>query len=231
LGCSSCYDYKDLVSIVVQDSGSEEKKTYRVPRELLRWHSSYFAAAFDPDSDFHTSDEGEVNMEDSLPVFDAFHCWLLTGRLKDPPSSEAEVTCDEYFLSRGLLMEIWVFADMRGIPALGNAAIDMLHERFVAGWRAAGKELKDVYDMTTANSGLRRYIVDMYTMTHSLDSFMKKMDADVAPVEFLLEVLPRFVSKGPKGKGIGRTAWTRYDRCTWHDHSGPGGQLRLESRK
>lgn len=40
---------------------------------------------------------------------------------------------------------IYLFADMRGVPALGNAAIDMSHERTAAIWVADSHILDFVY--------------------------------------------------------------------------------------
>jgi hypothetical protein len=36
------------------------------------------------------------------------------------------------YLTPMLLSKIWILSDMRGIPDLGNAAIDMPHERICA---------------------------------------------------------------------------------------------------
>lgn len=51
------------------------------------------------------------------------------------------------------------------------------------------------------------------------------------PAQFLLDAMPKFVRKGEDAKLPGRTAWTKLDRCKWHDHPGPDGKLRLASRE
>lgn len=49
---STCYHPSDLVNIVIRESNAEKgstalTKTFQIPRRLLMWHSSYFAAALD----------------------------------------------------------------------------------------------------------------------------------------------------------------------------------------
>jgi hypothetical protein len=43
--------------------------------------------------------------------------------------------------------------------------------------------------------------------------------------------MPILVRQGEFYEGMPRDDWTALDRCEWHDHSGPGGQMRLDSRK
>ncbi|KAF2627562.1 hypothetical protein BU25DRAFT_468413 [Macroventuria anomochaeta] len=51
----------------------------------------------------------------------------------DPPS--AETPLEHHYLDTKLLCDIWVFSDFRDIPRLGNSALHMLHERWVAEWQ------------------------------------------------------------------------------------------------
>lgn len=125
----------ELSKITITESKTISKatrKTYEIPRSLFSWHSSYFAAALDPGSSFKNNKHGELVLEESIAVFDAFHCWLYTGRLKDPPSDTKHAMKQDIYLPAQVLYQVWVFADMRGIPSLTNAAIDMCHERMAA---------------------------------------------------------------------------------------------------
>ncbi|KAH7394545.1 hypothetical protein BKA66DRAFT_567480 [Pyrenochaeta sp. MPI-SDFR-AT-0127] len=229
---STCYDATDLVTILINDSNPPQKtEMYEVPRELLRWHSSYFAAALDSNSCFKKALGCDLELVEDITVFDAFYCWVSTGKLRDPPGSPGNADADELYLSPWLLPKIWVFADMRGIPALASAAIDMLHERVFAKWTTAINLTNFIYEHSPTSCNLRKYIVDLNTKTKSYIGFKTQMKPELCPAEFLLEVLPILVRNGESCKSISRQAWTRIDRCQWHDHSGPGGKLRVALRK
>ena len=64
-------------------------------------------------------------------MFDVFHCWLHTGTLKEVDQSVGSGVpkLEDLYLPNLTLCKVWVFADFRGIPILGNCAIDALHER------------------------------------------------------------------------------------------------------
>jgi hypothetical protein len=47
----------------------------------------------------------------------------------------------------------------------------------------------------------------------------------------LYDAIPKLVSKGDDERVMSKQEWKEIDRCQWHDHSGPGGKLRLDSRK
>jgi hypothetical protein len=53
---------------------------------------SYFVAALDPESNFAKSEESALEVSNRHKVFDAFQCWLYTGRVKDPPEDTVENT-------------------------------------------------------------------------------------------------------------------------------------------
>ena len=233
---SKCYDHADSVKIVVQDSNTLQdptsiSKTFQIPRGLLRWHSAYFAAALDPESDFCVGKDEALTLTENIEVFETFLCWLYTGKLKDPPSSPDDAARATCYLKPRLLCEIWVFADMRGIPALGNAAIDMSHELISAYWVVPTYIVAHfIYENTRSGAQLRALLVGTCVLISTLDQ-LEKLDADKVPSRFLLDIFPSFIRRAENAKPVGRLAYTVLDRCSWHDHSGPGGKLRLESRK
>jgi hypothetical protein len=220
---STCYDGTDLMIVRVNDDS--RIKDYTFYGRLLAWHSSYFAAATDPAGGFDTSGEKVLELDGSHRVFDAFHCWVWTGRLKDPPASDAPIE-DRYLLLK-VLYELWLFADLRGIPSLGNSVLDMIHERLTSAWLSPGFILF-VYDNTMAGSKLRALVVDWYSMI-TTSSNLKVYTPTDHTVDFLHDVYPRLAQQGHRN--LSRTEMIKVDRCRWHDHSGPGGKLRLESRK
>jgi hypothetical protein len=233
---SSCYrhDPKELIIVKVCDVVSKKRKSYEVNRDLLRWHSAYFVAILDPQSALIHNSGDNITLEECHKVFNAFVCWIYTGRLEDPPAdpTDTSLTPDDVYLFTLCLRMLWIFADKRGIPALGKAAIDMLHERISAEWRLYGQDgILHTYENTTSKSNLPEYIVDAYTEGYSYGNFMKHMTADKVNVEFLLDAIPALANQGVGYTCITREDRTKLDRCQWHDHSEPGGKLRLESRK
>jgi hypothetical protein len=155
---------------------------------------------------------------------------MYTRRLQDPQTSLGDAATASPYLQPQVLCEIWVFADIRSVPALGNAAIDMFHERITATWTTAIATTACIYEKTLPGAHLRRFLVDSCALTKDLVGF-ETLDADETSIHFLLEVFPTFIRRGANAKSIGRPAYTKLCRCQWHDHSGPGGKLRLDSRK
>ncbi|KAF3002614.1 hypothetical protein E8E13_008788 [Curvularia kusanoi] len=225
---TSCYDATDLVRISVFDGS--QNHDYTVPRKLVAWHSSYFAAATDPNGGFAENSRRVVNIECSRDVFEAFYCWMHTSRLKDLPEGANGIPVTECYLPSKVLIDLWIFADYHGIPALGNSAIDMLHERAVAQWPSVADGVAQyIYNHTRWDSNLRDFISDWTSMT-TPDTYTFRtlsLDRSKDPAEFLHDVYPKIcVRFSPASRRAAQTE----DRCRWHDHSGPGGRLRLELR-
>jgi hypothetical protein len=223
----------DMAKIFVfEDKLNEDAGTiHELPRGLIRWHTSYFAVALDPDSDIG-SKHGELRLREKPVVFAAFVCWLWTGRLKDAPESAADTPDNDIYLAPVLLFEIWVFGDMRDVPGLCNAAIDMLHKRTTAKWSITTSEIPWIYENTRPGDALRRFMVDTCTLLKD-PSFWGRLgdESKAILVQFVLDALPILISMSYTAGPFKRAAWTLLDRRQWHDHSGPGGKLRMESRE
>jgi hypothetical protein len=191
---STCYNLKDLISIHITENNVREEKTYEIPRGLLSWYSSYFAAALDPNSDLAIVD-GKLRLEEDVKVFDAFECWLWTGKLKDVSHTLADPKPDDHYLSEQLLYRIWVFGDMRGVPGLRNVAIDMLHEQLAAKCEITMHAIPYIYANTTPGAALRKYVVDEFSLTSSVASVLE-VTADEVTSEFSTRSAPRFDEQG-----------------------------------
>lgn len=227
-GDSSSFDHRDTVTVHVTSESKFTTKDYIIFRKLLEYHSAFFAAALDPASPFGNNNSQHFEIEGDIEVFDVFYGWLYTGRLKDAAGTDK---ADDVYLSVELLCKVWVFADFRGIPELGNRAIDMLHERFVAEWKTAGHCVRYVYDNTITGSKMRNFLIYWVTMTKDLEDFRSQaQDGRHYTADFLFDVLPPMARRRPQDR-VSRECITKHNRCQWHDHSGPGGKLRLETRK
>lgn len=134
---------------------------------MSRWHSAYFAAALDHDGGFKAG-SATVEIECGLAVFDAFYCWLHTGE-RDANDS-AEPTVRNTYLRPGIMCKGWVFADFCGIPAFANCVIVSLHDFCVAAWQTPGTGIHYVYEDTAADSRLRMFIKDWYSMSKALET-------------------------------------------------------------
>jgi hypothetical protein len=217
-----------LVKIKVRADSVE--KLYVIPRGLLIFHSAYFAAALDPVNPFVGSADGELVLEEHVKVFDAFYCWLYTGRLKDRALAPATTNPKELYLSSMSLCQIWVFADMRGVPAMKNAAIDLLHARTCALNSLSRTSLNFTYDKTVSGSALRQFFLDAAVKKQSYSHFLDVIHTTEAPADFWKESIPILMQQAEDYPGMAEDEWASMNRCQWHDHSGPGGKLRLESR-
>ncbi|KAF2112160.1 hypothetical protein BDV96DRAFT_614485 [Lophiotrema nucula] len=205
---STCFDHKDSITLKVVDGVKQE--TFSIARGLLRWHSAFFAAALDPYGSSKESTSKKRELKEEIPVVRAFHCWIYTGRLLDPPKPEE--SSDNQYLSSAVLCKIWVFADFRGFPALKNAAIDMLHESMAAKWATPSDDMiLYVYQNSPEGSQLRKFFIYAWIRTKSEGCFKELKKQDV-PTDH-------------------QYWWATLDRCFWHDHSGPGGMLRKGGQK
>jgi len=175
-----------------------------------------------------------LELEEEIEVFDVFYCWLYTGQLKDAfisqdPTTPQPKSADDVYLPDITLCKIWVFADFRGIPALGNAAINMLHERIISIWKTPSEIIKYIYGHTAKGSNLREFLVHFYTRAVGVERVLS-LSPENFTVEFTLELLAIFAKMKFGATKMSRSEWTKVNRCQWHDHSGPGGKLRLENR-
>ncbi|KAF3036610.1 hypothetical protein E8E11_002366 [Didymella keratinophila] len=215
-----------MITIVVRDNN--KTKGYKVFRKLLMWHSSYFTRALNPSSRFISEQEKSITLEYSHQLSNAFYCWLYTGRLKDPVENAAGKT--QVYLDPALVCEILLLAYCRGIPELGNSAIDMLHECYVATWNTPNTCITYIHSNTVAIFLLRSFIVYWSSSTHSFESLDFPDEENQQTVQYLHDVMLKIAERN------GQRHWSREEamamnRCQWHDDSGPGGKPSLESRK
>ncbi|KAJ4292535.1 hypothetical protein N0V90_009198 [Kalmusia sp. IMI 367209] len=222
------------VTVKVKCTHGNEERTFLMLTGLLRWHSSYFAAALDAKG-FGIDGQREIEITDSVRAFEAFRCWIYTGKLKDPSlsdaSSPAKAPVNDDLLSQELLCRTWVFADLRGIPALKNAAIDMLHEHISMSWSTNIRMVRFVYNNTLEGSSLRAFVIDVFTLTKET-SRIAKLDPMFLTVRFMQDIMLFQMEQAQNSdRRLGQKQWAQLSRCKWNDHSGPGYKIRLESRQ
>lgn len=109
-----------IIKVVV---GTDDKaRIFEVFKDPLCHYSSYFHAMLN--SDFKEAQERFVELrEDDPEVNSAFHYFLFRGSLYSPieiidPESDDYAERTDVALDPRALIEVWLFGDARGIPAL-----------------------------------------------------------------------------------------------------------------
>lgn len=215
-----------MVTVRAKDEDSQIKKDYIFHRQLLTFHSAFFAAALDPKT-WAKNSEKVTETDRSHEEWDVFNFWVYSNRgyLVDTPAPHARIK--DRYLSGELLYRMWVFGDFYVIPDLKNSAIDMLHESLLSR-RTLPVDIEFVYSNTHSESYLRKFVLNWYTWRYRLGLRMEN-DAIKPTVDFIRDLYLRI-----ENRNHGPYDWnqlTRINRCNWHDHCGPGGKLRYEARR
>lgn len=200
---------------------------YNMHEGLLCHHSSYFRGAIRGGFGVEISETNEkiirLNLID-LKVFESFKLWLYTGKLF---SSSTKPTCGPRL--NEALVNIWVFADMRGIPGMRNAATDGILDRVAETGHICVDVVPKVYAETMEGSALRCLYVDLIRFQHSLSYFgtkCKELGLRL-PVEFLYDVMEAYCAHGQAWTKIFDRKWhaAKMDRCKYHEHQSPSELL------
>ena len=219
----SCYDSADMVTVRVKDEALQTKD-YKFHRQLLAFHSAFFATALDPQT-WARNRNKVIEVNGSHDVWDVFNFWVYSrGGLMDRPAPNAPYK--DRYLSGELLYRMWVFADFYWIPDLSNTVIDMLHESLLSR-RTFPVDIEFVYANTRPGSKLREFVLNWYVWWAELD-MIRENDAIKPTIEFMQDLLVLKAQQYPVYNWYQRTG---FDRCEWHDHRGPGGRLRYEARR
>lgn len=120
----------------------------------MSFYSSYFDKAIN--GGFEEAAKKEVKLpEAETDVFNAVQNWFYSHRF------HPEIEENSKKISWSLAPRIWVFADARGMPALQNAAIDLIHTKCIEEWMCPMSEVGYVYGNTLEGSLLRKYFITL----------------------------------------------------------------------
>jgi len=162
--------FRCLVSNIIQVKVGADQQIFNVHKDLLCYYSSYFERALN--GDFKEAIDKSIELDDEDPfIFQAFVSWLYTERLyedkKEPidPKSEDREKRTTVNLSQRQLMQIWLFGEKRGIPALQNKAINLYHQNFSESRLLDVYLLNTVYEQTLEDSKLRKYLAALYAFS------------------------------------------------------------------
>ena len=181
-----------------------DKVSFGIHKDLLCHVSSYFKAALT--GTFGGAITGVVVLRDEeVDVFKRFNGWLYTNTIlqendiKDPDFTN--------------LMELYVFAEKRGIPSLQNAVIDAL----IRIQRLPDYEIESVWEKTARTSGLHRLLVDSYIHYAEDDVFSAEACQSDFAKDFLIEVIIAFCKARDDGSIVKNfDLWKK--RCQYHVH-------------
>ena len=195
--------YQDFVHVKVGDNAQD----FGIHKGLLCEASSYFKGALS--RGFQEAQEKIVHLrEDDVETFQRFHLWLYTGCVLDSDESLES-------LSPRPLIDLYIWADLRGIPKLQDLVSDMLQTSLLATLQIDAKPLESaliqlVYNRTLKTSSLRKLWTFYYSNLDPQrfkDVIAEDAAADDLPREFLHDILlslKRRVKEPSPGKMIAR---------------------------
>ncbi|KAM0797441.1 hypothetical protein BDR22DRAFT_440417 [Usnea florida] len=145
---------RESFSAVVQVKVGHEK-TFIVYRDILCRSAPYFKAALE--GGFKESQDQVLELPDDDPTaFSHFQLWLYTGNILESHKSAKDIDWR-------VLISIYLFGDVRGIPGLQNEAIDVLIDKLEAMNKIPVNQIPRIYKNTLDGSPLRKLVVDLFT--------------------------------------------------------------------
>ncbi|KAI9877669.1 MAG: hypothetical protein M1830_002338 [Pleopsidium flavum] len=150
---------EDIITVTV---GAISKK-YRLHKNLLCHHSTFFDAAFN--GEFKEGKTGELRLpEDRVSAFDMFVNWLYRGSL--PPSRVYGVLDGVYGGDDSALddLSLYAMAEKWFIPTLQDALCDQLRTRYIGGACPLPYFFENLYSETSPSCKLRQYFVKKFVV-------------------------------------------------------------------
>lgn len=194
-------------------------RRFPVYEGLLKHYSSYFRNALK--KEWRKGQPKLITMtKDDPEVFRAFFHWILSGKLYHKLNDDGTIP-----LSVRELLKIYLFGDMRGIPGLRNAVVDLLFQKNCQDWVLPTRDLKYLFDNTREGDVLRKLFVDIAAETYTWSDL--KHYGDKFPKDFLIDALLVLHAR-EVGPGW-RSGWTKdqwmqtkkLEICeNYHDHPG-----------
>ena len=134
---------------------------------------------------FKESKDQVVELPDDDPVaFSHFQLWLYTGNIIESHECPKDITWK-------VLISLYLFGDVRGIPKLQNEAIDLFIDKNAAMSQVPGDRLNLIYENTLDGSPLRKLMVDLFTFNTILtnDYWFNEQRKALYPQQFLIDLV------------------------------------------
>ncbi|KAL8948426.1 MAG: hypothetical protein Q9222_005392 [Ikaeria aurantiellina] len=184
-----------------------EAKEFIVHRALLCHHSSYFKAALA--DHWKEGQQGLIELKDGNPeIFGRFCLWLYWGKIMEDHEAVTDIPWDT-------LTACYLLAEMRDVPMMQNAVIDLLIRKTQATNLLPTREQRHVWEQTTENSPLRKMIVDITVLRGDIAQTLKdENEENMYDKSFLVDA---FILKYQHPNLISHEDFfTR--RCLYHIH-------------
>lgn len=212
----------------------QAKKQFQVHEGLLRHHSAWF----DNRLNGKWGDTTIVSLpEDEPAIFKLFVEFIYQNQLLPPvlpiktSGGNAARSVKRQKIERGqhhdglVLVQLYIFADMRQCPALACAAVDAFRYEFADMWKTPSiHEIQLLYKNTPAGRGMRRLIIDIFTKT-TTDSSNWLTDPSYEEVfctenhpEFMTELVLGLYKSRTTDVNLDKIGWGGLDACDYHDH-------------
>ena len=153
-----------------------------VHKDILCRSAPYFKAALE--GGFKESEDQVLELPNDDPVvFSHFQLWLYTGNILESHESAKDIDWN-------VLINLYLFGDIRGIPRLQNEAIDLFIDKYVAMNQIPRDQLNHIYENTLDGSPLRKLMVDVYTFRATLtkDHWFNEERKALYPQQFLIDL-------------------------------------------
>lgn len=193
---------------------ADEQKSFILHKGILSFYSGYFKSALN--SEFIEGQTDEIDLpEEDVQTFRHFIFWLYRGTLRRSITTRTILK----------MSRLWVFGDRRNIPLLQNSVLDEMRDiikNATKQWLLPGvMELSFVYNNTTPDSALRRFIVDVAHRTMSPTTVRPpSIDHPQWNAEALQDMLAAALTGWEKGtaKSISKADVEGWDMCSYHVH-------------
>ena len=173
-------------------------------KDILCRSAPYFKAALE--GGFKESKDQVLELPDDDPTaFSHFQLWLYTGNILESHKSAKDIDWR-------VLISIYLFGDVRGIPGLQNETIDVFIDKNKAMNVIPHDNLNLIYEKTLDGSPLRELMVDLFTFKARLtnDFWFNEKQKPRYPHQFLIDLAKslyedraRFKTKNTKFKVVG----------------------------
>ncbi|KAK4540190.1 hypothetical protein LTR36_009688 [Oleoguttula mirabilis] len=168
----------DEIIVVIVGEGSDSK-SFSVHKGVACFHSGFFRAA--TKSCYKEGKEGVIELPDEeVDVVEQFVKWLYTRQVDKPVEHHAA------FLA---MSKLWTFSDRRDVPLLANTMVDAMRDVIFRTRKLPTQALHYIYENTTPNSELRRFVIDLIARTASTDRIMTDENRDRWPQEALWDLV------------------------------------------
>lgn len=188
----------ETVQLLVGDPAVD----YSVHKDLLCHYSSYFRGAYN--SSFQEAESNVFKLDSEDPgIVGKFVHWVYFQTLDEEEEGE-QGEQEETLISHDRpveaavkkkaraqisgMIQLWLFADRRGVPLLQDMALDTLHDLQITHSRTYSNIIS-LYDNTCEGSLLRYYFIDVYARSKKqCEDRMRLRQPDVMVPEFLCDV-------------------------------------------